>query len=68
MFASRRFESVRKATFAALAAGILLGSNCSPTLEVLSAGLGEAARQLDRADRNNNISLGDWLADEVANY
>ena len=68
MSASRRYKSVRKATFAALATGILLASSCSPTLQVLSAGLGEAARQLDRSNRSNNISLGDWLSDEVANF
>ncbi len=46
------------------AGGIVFGSNCGVGLEVVTAGLNAATRALDQNQHDDDISLGDWLADE----
>ena len=46
------------------AGGMVLGSNCGVGLEAITVGLNAAARTLDQDQHDDDISLGDWLADE----
>ncbi len=46
------------------AGGVVLGSNCGVGLEAITVGLSAAARTLDQDQHDDDISLGDWLADE----
>ncbi len=70
MIAKRKYRSVGKAAVAALAMGMLWGSSCGSNLDVLAAGLGAAAREIDRnsSSSDDDITLGDWLADEVSDF
>ena len=50
----------------ACAAGTLFASSCgSNGLQAVVAGLDAAAQELDRGNRNNDISFGNWLMDEL---
>ena len=44
--------------------GLVFGSNCGTEIQVISAGLNAAAATLDRSQQDDDISFGDWLADE----
>lgn len=46
------------------AGGMVLGSNCGTGLEAITVGLSAASRALDQNQHDDDISLGDWLADE----
>lgn len=46
------------------AGGVVLGSSCGVGLEAITAGLNAASRTLDQDQRDDDISFGDWLADE----
>ena len=46
------------------AGGLVLGSNCGAGIEAVTVGLSAAARTLDQNQHDDDISLGDWLADE----
>ena len=50
------------------AGGIVLGSSCGVGMEALTAGLSAAARTLDQDQHDDDISFGDWLADEFKDF
>jgi len=58
-----RFWAVQRGLLVILT-GVMLSSSCSTGLEVLVAGLDAAARELS-GDRRDDITFGEWLADEL---
>jgi hypothetical protein len=48
-----------------LCAGTLMAGSCSPELQALAVGLQAAADEFDRQNTDDDISFGDWLADEL---
>lgn len=46
------------------AGGLVFASSCGAGVEAITAGLSAAARTLDQGQPDDDISLGDWLADE----
>ena len=48
------------------AAGTLLGTSCgTKELDALVAGIEAAATQLDRNDRDDDVTFGEWLLGEL---
>ena len=65
MLAKRSATQVIKAAVASSAAGMLMGGGCGmEELQAVATGLQAAAVQLDRGDRDDNITFGDWLISE----
>ena len=51
---------------AACASGMLFGATCSSDqIRALTIGIQAATNALDDQDRNDDISFGDWLSDEL---
>ncbi len=59
-------QSMWRGLALACAAGTLFGSSCgSNQLQAVVAGIEAAASELDRTNRSDDISFGNWLMDEI---
>ncbi len=66
MLVKRSATQVIKAAVASSAAGMLMAGGCGmEELQAVATGLQAAAGQLDRGDRDDNITFGDWLISEL---
>ena len=66
MLKKKSKQNVWRGLALACAAGTLFGSSCSSSgFQAVVAGLDAAAQELDRGDRSEDISFGNWLMDEL---
>jgi hypothetical protein len=67
MSRKRTLHDLLKITIVACASGTLLAASCSAdSLQALSVGVDAAAGYLNaQPDADDDISFGDWLADEL---
>ncbi|MCH7807771.1 MAG: hypothetical protein IIB60_00990 [Planctomycetes bacterium] len=66
MFKKSNKQRTWRAVALTCAAGTLFGASCSSDgFQAVVAGVEAAAQELDRQDRHDDISFGNWLLDEL---